>query len=610
MPNRVRINVNNEWMSAEVEPEVTLLELLRDTWRLTGTKRGCDNGDCGACTVLLDNEPINACLVLAVRLDGRRVTTVEGLGDAADLHPLQRSFVQEGALQCGFCGPGMLMSAKSLLDKNPSPTERDVRNALTGNLCRCTGYSKLIDAVLHAANQTGPPEKKGEPESLGKACTNREQGEPHDPAPADKLMTNGISAKAIGKRIPRSDSVPQVLGALNYIEDLSFAGMLYAKVLRSSHAHARILRVDVEAATKMPGVVAVLTGKDIPVNSFGPHAQDQPVLADEKVRHLGDGVAAVAALNEQIAEEALSKIKVDYEPLPAVFDPLEAIKENAPRIHEPHENVYNSWRIQKGDVEKALSTAHLVLEERYTTQMVDHAYLEPHAVIASWDSWGRLTVWSTLGRITLARSDLARTLKLPISRIRVVSTQVGGCFGGKNEITLEPIAALLSKKAGKPVKAVYTRTEEFTSSTKRHPFIMDYISGVEKTGRITARKVKIIADGGAYHSWTETALGKGTILSAGPYKIENILIESCAIYTNKTMTGAFRGFGAPQVCFAYESHMDTIARRLGMDPLEIRLINVLEEGSLSATGQKLHSVVLSDTLRTAAEQFGWRKDIN
>ncbi|MBN1102273.1 MAG: molybdopterin-dependent oxidoreductase, partial [Deltaproteobacteria bacterium] len=526
-----------------------------------------------------------------------------------ELHPLQKTFVEEGALQCGFCGPGMLMSAKALLDRNANPTEGDVHNALAGNLCRCTGYTKIINAVLHSALETGPSDKENQQERAGKACTSRGQQGP-DSMPADRVAGGALRGGSVGKRVTRADSVPQVLGALNYVEDLSFAGTLRAKVLRSAHAHARILHVDVEEAARVPGVKAVLTGREIPVNSFGPHAQDQPVLAGDKVRHLGDAVAAVAAVSEQIAEEALSRIRVEYEVLPAVFDPLDAMREDAPKVHEPHGNVYNSWRIEKGDVEKALSKAHLVLEERYTSQMVDHAYLEPHAMVASWDAWGRLTVWSSLGRITLVRGDLARTLNLPISRIRVVSTQAGGCFGGKNEITLEPVAALLSKKTGRPVKIVYTRTEEFTSTTKRHPFVMDYVSGVEKNGRITARKVRIVADGGAYHSWTETALGKGTILSAGPYRIDNLLIESCAVYTNKTMAGAFRGFGAPQVCFAYESHMDSIARRLAMDPLEIRLLNSLEEGALSATGQKLHSVVLRDTLRAAASQFGWRRDEN
>jgi len=416
-----------------------------------------------------------------------------------------------------------------------------------------------------------------------------------------------MQTPAVGRRIPRFDSLPQVLGEVKYINDLSFPGMLYARVLQSAHPHARVVNVDTKEAEAMPGVVVTLTAAEIPINSFGPQYQDQPVLAGEKVRHMGDGVAAVAAINEQCAADALEKIRVEYEPLPAVFDPLEAMEENAPKVHEPRSNVYVQWHIKKGDVEKALAEAYLVIEERYTTQMVEHAYMEPHAAIAMWDSTHRLTVWSTLGRIFLVRGDLARVLNIPINRVRVASTQVGGCFGGKNEITLEPIVALLAKKAKRPVKGVYTCKEEFTASTKRHPFVMDYVSGVSQSGRILARKARLVADGGAYASWSDTTVGKAAILSSGPYKIENLLVDAYAVYTNKTMTGAFRGFGAPQVCFAYESHMDSIARRLEIDPLEIRLLNAFEEGSLSSTGQVLHTMVVKDTLVSAAERFAWKE---
>jgi CO/xanthine dehydrogenase Mo-binding subunit len=412
---------------------------------------------------------------------------------------------------------------------------------------------------------------------------------------------------AVGRRVPRPDSLPQVLGKLQYVGDLSFPGMLYAKVLRSHHPHARILRVDVSQAEAMPGVMATLTGDEIPVNSFGPTFQDQPILAAEKVRHMGDGVAAVAATSEQAALDALQRIEVEYEVLPAVFDPLEAMKPDAPRIHEPRDNGYVRWPLRKGDVETAFADSDLVLEERYTTQMVEHAPLETHAAIAMWEPGGRLTVWSTLGRITLARADLARVLNLAMNKVRVLSTQVGGNFGGKNEITIEPVLALLAKKAKRPVKGTYTRKDEFVSSTTRHPFIMDFVTGVSASGRILGRKVRLVADGGAYCSWSETTIGKAVIMCAGPYLIENLDIEGCAVYTNKTMTGAMRGFGVPQSCFGYESHMDNIARQLGIDPLEIRLQNALDEGSLSPTGQVLQSVAVRDTLLAAAERFGWKE---
>ncbi len=411
---------------------------------------------------------------------------------------------------------------------------------------------------------------------------------------------------AVGQRVTRPDSRPHITGQTRYIDDMTFPNMLHAKILRSEYAHARIKSIDVSGAESMPGVVATLTGAEIPVNSFGPSLQDQPVLADDKVRHMGDGVAAVAAETEQQALDALAKIKVEYEPLPTVFDPIEAMGEDSPKIHGGS-NIYATKTIRKGDVDAALKSADLVMEGVFTTQMVEHVPLEPHATIAMWEPDGRLHVLSSLGRITLGRADLARTLDLPLNRIRVAGTIVGGNFGGKNEITTEPILALLAGKTGRPVKGVFTREDEFISSTTRHPFVMEYRTGLTREGRIVARKVRVIADGGAYCSWSETTLGKGAILSVGPYRIDHLLVEAYAVYTNKTTCGAMRGFGAPQVCFAYESHMDDIAHELGIDPLEIRLLNAFDEGSASPTGQVLHSVAVKESLNTAAERFGWRE---
>ncbi len=412
---------------------------------------------------------------------------------------------------------------------------------------------------------------------------------------------------AVGQRATRPDGRLHGLGQTKYIDDITFPNMLHAKIKRAGIAAALIKSIDTSEAEKMPGVMAVLTGNEIPVNSFGPSYQDQPVLAYERVFHAGDGVAAVAALTEQIAVEALDKIKVEYEPIEAVFDPMLAMQEDAPKVHPPHDNVYATKAIKKGDVEKGFAEADKIFEGRFSTQMIEHVPLEPHASIAEWDGNGRVTLWSSLGRITLGRADISRTLNMPINKIRIVGTVVGGNFGGKNEITTEPVLALLSKKTGRPVKMIYSREEEFIASTTRHPFIMDYKTGVMNDGRIVARKVRLVLDGGAYCSWSETTLGKACILSAGPYNIDNLHVEAFCTYTNKTMAGAMRGFGAPQVCFAYESHMDDIAHDLGIDPLEIRMLNAFEEGSLSPTGQVLQSVVVKESLQTAAERFGWKE---
>ncbi len=429
------------------------------------------------------------------------------------------------------------------------------------------------------------------------------------PYPLETLIPEARQqTPAVGQRATRPDGRLHGLGQTRYTGDLVFPGMLHARIKRAGIAAARIMRIDTRAAAAMPGVMAVLTGRDIPVNSFGPSLQDQPVLAVERVFHAGDGVAAVAAVTEQIANAALEKITVEYEPLPAVFDPLEAMLEHAIQVHPLASNIYASKVIRKGDVEQGFAAADRIFEGRFCTQMVEHVPLEPHAAIADWDPNGRVTIWCSVGRITLARADIARTLQLPLNRIRMISTMVGGNFGGKNEITQEPVLALLSKMTGRPVKGIYTRHEEFTATTTRHPFVMDYKTGVTKEGSIVARKVRLVLDGGAYCSWSETTLGKAAILSVGPYNIENIHVEAFVVYTNKTMTGAMRGFGAPQVCFAYESHMDDMAAALQIDPLDIRLRNVFREGAVSPTGQVLHSVVIRESLEQAAGRFGWLEE--
>ena len=410
---------------------------------------------------------------------------------------------------------------------------------------------------------------------------------------------------AVGQRTTRPDARTHGLGQTKYIDDFYVAGMLYAKIKRAGVASARITRVDTSEAEAMPGVMAVITGKDIPVNSFGPSLKDQPVLALERVFHAGDGVAAVAAVTEQIAADAIEKIKIEYEEFTPVLDPLESLKLETPGVHAPSANIYGHKLIKKGDIEKGFAESYRVFEASFRTQMVEHVPLEPHSSLAQWDANGRLTIHSTLGRITLGRADIARTLGIPMSRIRVVATVVGGNFGGKNEITTEPVIAMLAKKTGRPVKCTFTRPEEFYASTTRHPIIMDYKTGVTKEGKILARKVRLVLDGGAYCSWSETTLGKACILSAGPYEIENLVAEAFVVYTNKTMTGAMRGFGAPQVCFGYESHMDDMAKALGIDPFDMRMRNVLREGSLSPTSQMLHSVVVKESLMQAAKRFGW-----
>jgi CO/xanthine dehydrogenase Mo-binding subunit len=410
---------------------------------------------------------------------------------------------------------------------------------------------------------------------------------------------------AVGQSATRVDARAHGLGRTEYIDDMTWPNQLHAKVKRAEVAHARIKSIDVSEAMKMPGVKATLVGSEIPVNSFGPSLQDQPMLCADKVHHVGDPVAAVAAETEQQCIEALKKIKVEYELLKPIFDPIAAMEEGAVQVHDGKSNIYASKKIKKGDVEKAFADADHIFEDNFRTQMIEHIPMEPHASAATWDVNGRLLVWSSLGRITLGRADLSRILQIPYNKIRVTATIVGGNFGGKNELTVEPILALLSQKTERPVRHVYTREDEFISSTTRHPFHMSYKTGIMNDGKIVARKIRIICDGGAYCSWSETTMGKGCILAAGPYNIDNLEVEAFAVYTNKVMTGAMRGFGAPQVCFAYESHMDDMADALGLGSLEIRMKNAFHEGSSSPTGQQLASVAVRESLEMATKRMGW-----
>ncbi len=415
--------------------------------------------------------------------------------------------------------------------------------------------------------------------------------------------------KVIGTRLPRHDALLQVTGQAVYGDDFTRPGMLFARALRSKYPHAKILELDISGAEKLPGVKAVITAKDVPKNRFGFTHLDQPVLAEDKVRYLGDAIAVVAAESWEAAEEAIDLIKVNYEPLPAVFDPVEAMKPGAPKVHGDT-NIVSHIKIRSGDLEQGWREADEIVEETLTTQMVEHAHLEPHAAVAEVSPQGEITVWSAVQRPFLIAIDLGKILQKPMNMIRVISTAIGGGFGGKNEITMEPFICLLAMKTGKPVKMVYTREEEFRATTVRHPYITKYKTGVKKDGTLVARQVEIISDCGAYVSWGESTLSKASIHAAGPYRIPNVWTDGYLVYTNNNIGGAMRGFGVPQMGFAYEVHTDTVAAVLGMDPVEFRLKNILVDNSPLPTGQVLEVVTLTETIQRAIELAGWRKGVN
>jgi CO/xanthine dehydrogenase Mo-binding subunit len=418
------------------------------------------------------------------------------------------------------------------------------------------------------------------------------------------------STRFVAKRVKRVDAFSKVTGRAIFAEDIKLPGMLYGAVLRSPYPHAKIISIDKRRALRKRGVIAVLTAQDIPgERNVGIVIKDQPVIAYEKVRYIGDGVALVAATSMDLAREALELIGVEYEILPGVFDPEEALKKDSPRVHEKG-NLIVYHKVRKGDVEKGFKEADLVIEREYSTGFVEHAYIEPEAVVAEPTEDGGVRVTGCIQNAFTTQKNVASVLGVDNAKVRIVQSALGGSFGGKDDVmtVMAARAALLAHKTGKPVKMVNTREESMRESYKRHPYRMRYRIGVKEDGIITALEAHIIADGGAYASTTPFVTWRSTVQAAGPYRIPNVKVDTYGVYTNNIYTGAMRGFGSPQVNFAIESLMDEVAEALSMDPLELRLKNALTDGDITATGQKLtHRVSLKETLLRATQEAGWRE---
>ncbi|MEW5786065.1 MAG: molybdopterin cofactor-binding domain-containing protein, partial [Bacillota bacterium] len=402
----------------------------------------------------------------------------------------------------------------------------------------------------------------------------------------------------------RLDVNDQVTGKMEYGVDMKLPHLICGKILRSPYAHAKIISIDTAAAEQMPGVRAVCTAADFPYNAFGFSHMDQPVLAEKKVRYAGEPVVAVAADTEATAEEALRLIKVDYEQLPVVMDPLAALKPDSCPIHDGA-NLVTHIKIIKGDIERGFAESDEIIEEHFSTPSVEHVHLEPHVAIAEYTSLGEFVIWTSTQRPFTLAEGIAKILKISQNKIRIIVPKIGGGFGGKNEITMEPVAMVLAQKSRRPVKIEFSRDEEFLGTTNRHAYLTTYKTGVKKDGTLLARHIDILSDSGAYVGWGQWTLQKAGVFASGPYNIPNIRIDGRLVYTNKTMGGAMRGFGTPQVGFAYEVHMDTIAKKIGMDPADIRFKNIFHDGSVTSCGQVLQNVNLEKTLRKVVERSGW-----
>jgi len=561
MPERtITFTLNGFKRRVHVSNDQFLLDLLREELGLTGAKRGCGDGECGSCTVLVDGLPLASCIYPAVKVNGRTVTTVEGLGTQKNLHPLQTWFLKLGAVQCGFCTPGLLMSAKALLDRNPSPTMKEVRQAIVGNLCRCGSYQKAIEAVQAAAA-----------EMRGESVPERKDIETEGP---------------LGRSMVKVDGIPKVLGTAQFAADLKRPGMLYGAMLGSPHAHARVVSIDPKPALSIDGVVNVITAKDIPgPNSYGIIIKDQPFLAGDKVRYIGDPVVIVLAREERLARLAAKEVQVTYEVLPAFFDPREAMRPEAIQIHEKG-NVLIHSKMRKGNIEDGFRQADVIVERQFTTQSVEHAYMEPEAALAFWEG-DMLVVHCCSQGPHYHRQEIARMLGFPVSRVRIIQATTGGGFGGKIDLSLQHFVALGAFMTGQPVKMVWTRDESFRTSTKRHAFYLNYRMGASRNGRLSAAFAEIIGNTGSYASYGPAVITRSATMALGPYDCPNVHVDAYAIYTNTQISGAMRGFGAPQMSPCHESLMDEIGRRCGLSPVEVRRINMLRPGSSTVTQQIL-----------------------
>jgi 4-hydroxybenzoyl-CoA reductase alpha subunit len=587
----IKINVNGTEYELAVKPSTTLLDLLRDQLLLTGAKKGCELGDCGACTVLLNGKAVNSCLVLAVEADGQNVITIEGLAEGEKPHPIQQAFVEKGAIQCGFCTPGMILRTKALLDEKPDPSNEELKKELSGNLCRCTGYTKILEAV-----ETSKAYLKGEKPKIIE----------YQP------QKSAMNLSVVGKRLPKIDAPDKATGRAIYTDDIVLPNMIYGKLLLSPIAHAKIKSINIEKAKALPGVKVILTGADVTDLTYGtsPPRYDENVLAKDKVRYVGDVVAAVAAIDEETCYKAIKLIDVEYEELPAVFDPMEAMKDGAPRLFDDkYENNINT-RVDHhfGDIEKGFAEADHVREARFVGNRIYQNPIEPHCAIAEWDRHGRITLYTSTQVVHYVHHQLSRVLNLPLGNIRVIMYNCGGGFGAKAATNmLEILSILLSKKVGCPVKMRFNREEMYLYGRGRHKQYIDLKIGVKKDGTITAVKQKAILEGGAYSSFGIVSTYYAGSMLPTLYKFSNYKYDGYRVNTNLPPCGAMRGHGTPHPRFAFESLLSMLADDIGMDHIDIRLKNAMEPETRTCNDLDIHSCEFKACLEKVRNKSGWDK---
>lgn len=585
--------INNKKYQIMAKPNWTLMRVIREVVGLTGTKCGCSTGDCGTCTVIIDGEPTKSCITLVKNVKDKHIETIEGLSNGVKLHPIQKAFIDCGAVQCGFCTPGNVLLVKAFLDKNPNPSEEEIRIALEGNLCRCTGYVKIIKAVQKAAAEIRE---------------NKEQEMKANNSSAE-YQTKGI----IGSGVPVRDADMKVTGRLKYTDDIIIPEMLHAKVLFSPHPHAKIISIDTSKAEALEGVEAVVCYKDSPKVRFNSNAEDleaapSELVFDQVVRYVGDKVAAVAAVSTDIAMQALRLIEVKYELLPFYLEPEDAIKEGAVKIHD-WGNKLNAAVVDTGDVDRAFEEADYVFEDNYSLQPIHHAAMEPHVSIAHYDIRGKLNIWTPTQDVFGQRNNLSKIFNLSMNNVRVIRPAIGGGFGGKVDLVTEPIVALLSMKTMKPVKLVYSRREDINSTRNRHAMTINLKTGVNKDGTIVAQDVKALLNAGAHSSCSTSVAWAMTGKLLKVHKNKNIRINATPVYTNTPVAAAMRGFGSPQGFFAQQRQMNRIAHELGIDFAELQLINLVNPYDLeSDNNMNVGNAKPKECVERAKDIFSWETE--
>ena len=562
--------VNNKKESVEVDADEMLSDVLRYRLGLTGTKISCGESECGVCTVLIEGEPVLSCNYPALKANGKRVVTIEGLAEGDELHPVQEAFVKHGAVQCGFCTPGQIMTAAALLNENTDPSDKDIEYALNDTLCRCGTYPMIVNAIHAAADNINHGKDIEYPQ-----------------------FDFGGGLEVVGQVVPRPEANKKVTGEAIYTDDISFPDMLFGATLRSGIPHGRLKKLDISRAKELPGVQAVLTAEDIPGRiNHGLIIQDWPALirVGEKVRYVGDAVAIVAADTQEIAQEALKAIDMDIEPLPMVTNSVEAKAEDSPLVHESG-NLLKHIKVNKGDIKKGFEEAEIIFEDTYFTPSYEHAFMEPECSIARPLEDDQIEVYVGSQIPYADRDQVAAALDLPIEKVRVRGPLIGGGFGGKEDIAGQIHAALLARETGRPVKILYDRHESLLVHPKRHATQIKVKLGLKKDGTFTAAQTELYGDTGAYASLGAKVMGRATTHSTGPYIVPNVKIDCYAMYTNNPPSGAFRGFGALQAAFAIECLMDQVAEELKIDRVELRRMNALRTGAITNTGQNLSESV-------------------